>query len=150
MATITPTSQINPQNMADNWQKGLSGNAQKWLQKYLNPRIAFNADPAGSQAAYQQGVQAALARNGYANGMQNADLAAAATNASQYGVTNFANAGTAKKYKYQRKTASLAAALTAVRQQVLSMPKGAGANNTARMVAWANGMAAYKGRISNG
>jgi hypothetical protein len=149
MATITPTSTINPTTMASNWQKGLSANAQKWLNKYLNPRVAFNADPSGSQLAYQTGVQAALARNAYANGMSSADLAAAANNASQYGVTNFANAGTSKLYKYQRKTNSLAAALTAVRQQVLAMPKGPGANNIARMVAWANGMAAYKGRITN-
>src|SRR6266542_1272180 len=102
MATITPTSQINPTTMADNWSRGLSSNAQKWLNKYLNPRVAFNVDPTSSQAAYQTGVQAALARNAYANGMAAVVLVAGANDASQDGVTNFANAGTAKKYKDRR------------------------------------------------
>src|SRR5258708_5014016 len=43
--------------------------------------------------------------------------------------------------------AALAKAETAVLGQVLTMPKGTGANNEARMLAWSRGMAAYKGKI---
>jgi hypothetical protein len=134
--------------MAANWGTGVANNAQKWLNKYLNPKALFNANPASSQAAWTVGIQAAQARGAYATGMQNADVTAAANNASQFGVTNYSNSGTSKAYKFAKKSASLAAALTAVQAQVAQMPKGKGANNNARMLAWSNGMAAHKGKIT--
>jgi hypothetical protein len=150
MATITPTTQINPTTMAANWGTGVANNAGKWLNKYLNPKAAFNANPTIAQQSWTVGIQNAQARNAYANGLAAADLTAAANNATQYGQANYANSGTAKAYKFARKSASLASALTAVKNQVASMPKGKGANNNARMLAWSNGMAAYKGKITNG
>ena len=149
MATITPTSQVNAATMAANWTKGVQGNSAKWLNKYLNPKSLFNANPAQAQQAWQAGVTAALAANSYQTGLAAADPAVAAANATTYGATNYANSGTAKAYKYQRKSAALAQAISTVAAQVNSMPKGKGANNINRMVAWANGMAAYKGKIGN-
>lgn len=149
MATITPTNAVNPQTMSANWGKGVSNNAQKWLTKYLNPKILFNANPQSAQQAYAAGVQAALANNTYANNLAAADPTIAANNASQFGVTNYANAGTNKAYKYQRKTQSLANAINATLANVAQMPKGKGANNEARMLAWSRGMSAYKGKISS-
>jgi hypothetical protein len=89
-----------------------------------------------------------LANNSYATGMANANVAVAASNAQNFGQTNYANAGTNKAYKYQAKSASLATAITAVSQQVASMPRGKGANNNNRMLAWSQGMASYKGKIT--
>jgi hypothetical protein len=149
MATITPTTAINATTMAANWGKGVAANAPKWLNKYLNPKALFNANPQQAQTAWAAGVQAALAANSYATGMQNANLTAAANNASQFGVTNYANSGTTKAYKYANKSVSLAAAETSVLATVNAMPKGRGANNQARMLAWSNGMAAYKGKITS-
>jgi len=149
MATITPTSQVNPQTMAANWSKGVANNSGKWLAKYLAPKAVFNANPAQAQTAWATGVQSALANNSYATGMANANVAQAANNAQQFGQTNYANAGTTKAYKYSAKAASLAAAITSVSQQIQAMPKGKGANNNARMLAWSQGMAAYKGKISS-
>jgi hypothetical protein len=149
MATITPTNQVNAATMASNWTKGVNNNAAKWLAKYLAPKRLFNANPSQSQVAWQSGVQAALAANSYANGMAAADPTQAANNATQYGQTNYANSGTTKAYKYTRKTNALAAAITQVMQQVDAMPKGKGANNQARMLAWSQGMAAFKGKIGN-
>jgi hypothetical protein len=149
MATITPTNQVNAATMAANWSKGVANNSSKWLAKYLAPKALFNANPAQSQAAWSTGVQAALAANSYANGMAAADPTQAANNATQYGQTNYANSGTTKAYKYTRKTNALAAAITQVAQQVAAMPKGKGANNNARMLAWSQGMAAFKGKIGN-
>lgn len=148
MATITPTSQVNASTMAANWSKGVANNSAKWLAKYLAPKALFNANPTQSQSAWATGVQAALAANSYANGMANANVAQAANNAQQFGQTNYANSGTTKAYKYTAKSASLAAAISAVAAQVASMPKGKGANNNARMLAWSQGMAAYKGKIT--
>jgi hypothetical protein len=135
--------------MAANWSKGVQNNSAKWLAKYLAPKALFNANPQQSQAAWATGVQAALAANTYSTGMANANVAQAANNAQQFGMTNYANSGTTKAYKYTAKSASLAAAITAVSQQVASMPRGKGANNQARMLAWANGMSAYKGKITS-
>ena len=144
---ITPSTQINPTTMGNNWGTGVSNNAQKWLNKYLNPKALFNANPQQSQVAWSAGIQRAQSLNSYAAGLAAADPNQAATNAQNYGVTNYANSGTAKAYKYKAKVAALAAAETAVLQTVASMPKGSGANNEARMLAWARGMAAYKGKI---
>lgn len=149
MATITPSSQVNAQTMAANWTKGVNNNAAKWLNKYLNPKAVFNANPAQAQQAWSTGVQAALAANSYSNGLAAADPTVAANNATQFGQTNYANSGTTKAYKYTRKTNALAAAITQVMQQVNAMPKGKGANNNARMLAWSQGMAAFKGKIGN-
>jgi len=147
-ATITPTSQVNAANMAANWSKGVANNGAKWLQKYLAPKALFNANPTAAQAAWQAGIQNAVANNSYATGMANANVQAAANNAQQFGQTNYVNAATTKAYKYTAKATSLAAAISAVSAQVASMPRGKGANNNARMLAWAQGMAAYKGKIS--
>lgn len=147
MATITPTLNTNPTTMAANWSKGVAANAQKWLNKYLNPKAAFNANPTQAQQAWITGINAAQARNAYANGMQNADLTMAANNASTFGVTNYAASGTNKAAKYSAKAPALANAINAVRATVEAMPKGGLTNGIARMTAWANGMAAYKGKI---
>jgi len=147
-ATITPTNQVNPTTMAANWGKGVAANAQKWLNKYLNPKSLFNANPQQAQTAYATGVQAAIANNTYATGMANANIAQAAANASQFGVNNYAQSGTSKAYKYSAKVNALAAAENSVLATVNAMPKGKGAPNEARMLAWSRGMSAYKGKIT--
>jgi len=146
---ITPTTTVNAATMVKNWTAGLqsSANQQKLLNKYLNPKALFNANPTQSQTAYSNGVNRAIQANKYANGMANADTNAAANNMQQYGITNWANAGSAKAYKYNAVAPALAAAITTVQSTVNAMPKGRGANNLARMNAWANGMMSYYGQI---
>jgi hypothetical protein len=146
-ATITPTLNTNPTTMAANWSKGVAANAQKWLAKYLAPKAAFNANPTQAQAAWITGIQSAMARNAYANGMQNADLTMAANNASNFGVTNYAASGTNKAAKYAAKAPNLANAINTVRAQVEAMPKGGLQNGIARATQWMTLMSAYKGKI---
>lgn len=148
---ITPTLQIDPAVMAANWTSGLQQplNAAKLVRKYQNPSRAFNADPQGQQTAYQAGVTRAISANKYATGMQRADLGKAADNMASHGAANWSNSGTTKAYKFQRKAASLAAALNTVRAQVAQMPKGRGANNRARMLAWHDGMSSFYGKITS-
>lgn len=147
MATITPTNQVNAATMAANWGPGVTNNAQKWQKKALNPKVLFNANPQQNQANWITGVNNAAALGTYATKLANVDLAAMANGIATYGTTNYAAAGTNKAAKYAAKTTALAAAETAVLQTVLAMPKGAGANNENRMLAWARGMRAYKGKI---
>lgn len=146
---ITPTNQVNAQTMLANWTAGLQNptNQQKLINKYNNPKRAFNADPAGAQQAYSTGVTRAIQANKYASGMANADLNKASANMTQYGGANWGAAGTAKAYKYAAVAPALAAAISAVSATVASMNKGRGANNQARMLAWFNGMSAYYGKI---
>lgn len=146
---ITPTNQVNSQTMLANWTAGLQNptNQQKLINKYNNPKRAFNADPAGAQQAYSTGVTRAIQANKYASGMANADLNKASANMTQYGGANWGAAGTAKAYKYAAVAPALAAAISSVSATVASMTKGRGANNQARMLAWFNGMSAYYGKI---
>lgn len=146
---ITPTLNVDPTVMTNNWSGGLANptNQQKLVYKYTHPKRAFNADPAGAQAAFQTGVSRAIAANKYAHGMQNADLNKAADNMTNYGASNWGQAGTNKKYKYAAKAANLANAINTVLSTVSAMPKGRGANNIARMNAWAQGMAQFYGKI---
>ena len=147
MATITPTTTINPATMAANWGPGVQNNAQKWQTKTLNPRALFNANPTQNQANWVTGVQRAQAAGTYASKLAAVNLANMAAGISSYGTTNYAASGTQKAAKYAAKTQALAAAETAVRQSVDARPTGKGANNEARMLAWSRGMAAYKGKI---
>ena len=149
MPPITPTNSVNPATMTANWTAGLQNptNQQKLIAKYLAPKRLFNADPAGSQTAWQAGITRAITANKYANGMANANTNQAATNMQQYGGANWSQAGTSKAYKYQAVSAALANAISAVMATVNAMPKGRGANNQARMLAWFNGMSAYYGKI---
>lgn len=146
---ITPTNQVNSQTMLANWTAGLQNptNQQKLINKYNNPKRAFNADPAGAQQAYSTGVTRAIQANKYAAGMANADLNKASANMTQYGGANWGAAGVSKAYKYAAVTPALAAAISAVSATVASMNKGRGANNQARMNAWFTGMSAYYGKI---
>lgn len=145
---ITPTTTVDPTTMTKNWSAGMNAtNAQKLINKYNNPKRAFNADPTGSQAAWQSGIQRAQAANKYATGMQNANLNQASANMTNYGGNNWVQAGTSKQYKYAAKATNLANAINSVLSTVNAMPKGRGANNIARMTAWANGMAQFYGKI---
>lgn len=146
---ITPTTTINPATMTANWTAGLQApsNVQKLINKYNNPKAAFNANPTAAQASYQTGVSRAIAANKYANGMANANLNQASLNMTNYGGQNWSNSGTSKAYKYAAVAPALATAITAVKATVNAMPKGKGANNQARMIAWSTGMAAYYGKI---
>jgi len=148
---MTPTLQIDPNVMAKNWSAGVGSpvNAQKLAYKYSHPKRAFNADPAGSQQAYQAGVTDAIARGAYATGLSAADANKAADAMTANGAASWSASGTTKAYKFQRKANSLAAALNAVRATVEAMPKGRGPNNTARMLAWKSGMEAYRGKITS-
>ena len=147
MATITPTSTINPTTMAANWTKGVTNNAQKWLAKYLAPRAAFNSNPLQAQAAWQAGITRAISLGTYATKLGAADLTMAANNASTFGVQNYAASGTTKAAKFAAKTPALASALSTVRATVLAMPNATLQDRLARMTAQATGMAAYKGKI---
>jgi hypothetical protein len=147
MATITPTTSVNPTTMAANWGPGVINNAQKWQKKTLAPRALFNANPTQMQANWTNGVNQAAAQGTYASKIAAVDLNQMATAISTYGTTNYAAAGTNKAAKYAAKTQALAAAETNVLQTIASMPTGKGANNEARMLAWSRGMAAYKGKI---
>lgn len=147
MATITPTSTINAATMAAHWGPGVSANAGKWMNKALNPRVLFNANPAQNQQNWTQGVNAAAAAGTYAAKIAAVDLTAMANGIATYGQANYSASGTQKAAKYAAKTVALAAAETSVLQSVLALPKGRGANNTARMLAWKTGMEAFKGKI---
>jgi hypothetical protein len=147
MATITPTGSVNATAMAANWGPGVRNNSQKWLQKYLAPKRLFNADPAGAQVAWNAGVQSALAANSYQNGMANADVTQAANNATQYGVTNYANSGTAKAYKFTAVAPALANAINTSLQSIAGLPRGSGANNENRMITFSRTMHGFKGKI---
>ena len=146
---ITPTNTINPATMLANWTAGLQSptNQAKLINKYLNPRALFNANPTAAQTSYAAGVTRAIQANKYANGMANANVNQAATNMQQYGGANWSAAGSSKAYKYQAIATALAAAETQVLATVNALPKGKGANNQARMMAWYNGMSAYYGKI---
>jgi hypothetical protein len=147
MATITPTNQINATAMAANWGPGVINNAQKWQKKTLAPRAMFNANPIQNQANWTTGVMNASSLGLYAKKIAAVDLVAMANGIATYGTTNYAASGTNKSPKYAAKTAALAAAETTVLATVIAMPKGAGANNEARMLAWSRGMHSYKGTI---
>ncbi len=147
MASITPTNQIDAAAMAANWGPGVSNNAQKWKNKTLKPRQLFNADPAANELSYANGVNRALSMHLYSQKIQAVDLIAMANGIDTYGTANYLNSGTTKAAKYKAKTVALAAAETAVLQIILAMPKGRGAPNEARMVAWKRGMEAYNGKI---
>ena len=147
MATITPTATINAANMAAHWGPGVAANSTKWQLKTLAPRVLFNANPTQNQTAWQAGIADAVANNRYANKIAAVDLTAMANAIATYGTTNYAASGTQKAAKYAAKTQALAAAETTVLGTVLAMPKGRGAANTARMIAWKTGMEAYKGKI---
>jgi hypothetical protein len=149
---ITPTLTVDPTVMTNNWSAGVSNpvSGQKLLYKYNHPKRAFNFNPAQQQADYATGVQRAIAANKYAAGMQAADLNQASANMQSHGITNWQNSATTKKYKYQRKANSLAAAINTVLASVEQMPKGRGANNRARAMAWFDQMSAFYGKISAG
>ena len=149
MATITPTLSVDPTVMTNNWSAGLQSpsNQQKLVAKYLKPKRLFNADPAGSHASWQSGINRATAANKYASGLAKANVDQAATNMQNYGGANWGTAGTTKKYKYAAVSTNLASAINSVLATVNAMPTGKGANNIARMNAWATGMAAFYGKI---
>lgn len=146
---MTPTTTVDPTVMAANWTKGVNNatNAQKLAYKYSHPKRAFNADPQGSQTSWTQGVQNAAAQGTYATKLAAADVNKAADNMTAYGSNAWMASGTSKAYKFQAKAQNLANAISAVSASIASMPKGKGANNIARMTAWAQQMGAYKGKI---
>lgn len=147
---ITPTLQVDPNKMTNNWSAGLSSatNAAKLVDKYDHPKRFFNFNPAQQQIDYANGVARAVTAGKYATGMAGADLNAASANMRAHGATNWSNAGSSKKYKYARKSNALAAAINTVLANVEPMPKGRGANNRARMLAWHDQMSAFYGKIN--
>lgn len=146
---ITPTNTVDPSVMVNNWSAGLGSptNQQKLVYKYTHPKRAFNADPQGSQSAYQQGVTRAIAANKYASGMAHADVNKAGDNMAAFGGANWSAAGTTKKYKFAAVAPALANAINASLSTISAMPKGRGGNNKARMNAWFDSMSSFYGKI---
>lgn len=144
---ITPTNAVNPATMAANWGPGVRNNAQKWLNKYLNPKRLYNANPGQAETAWEVGVQAAIADKSYMDGLAASDPNQAAANATSFGVTNYANAGTAKAAKYAARTQALAGLINSALNAISTIPKGRGANNENRMLTFTRAMAAGRGTI---
>lgn len=146
---ITPTTTVDPTVMTNNWASGLQSptNQQKLVYKYTHPRKAFNADPAGAQTAWLQGIQRAQSVNKYQTGLAAADVNKAGDNMAAFGGANWSNAGTSKKYKFAAVAPALAQAINSTLATVSQMPKGRGGNNKARMNAWFDGMSAFYGKI---
>ena len=144
---ITPTQTVNPTTMAANWGPGVRNNSAKWLAKYLAPKRLFNADPAGWAAAWQNGINEAIAAGTPQKKFAAADPNVAAANATAFGQTNFANSGTNKAAKYAAKAPALASLINSALAQISSLPKGKGANNENRMLTFTRAMAAGKGTI---
>jgi hypothetical protein len=145
MANITPTLNIDPTVMANNWATGVAANAQKWLYKYLHPKALFNANPTQAQANWQAGINAAVARNAYSTNLGKASPSAAAQAASTYGVANYGASGTQKKAKFAAKAPGLASAMSSLRATIDAMPSASLQDRINRSVAWQNGLAALKG-----
>ncbi len=148
---ITPTLTIDHNVMTQHWQAGLQSpqNAAKLIYKYDHPHRVFNFNPPQQEADFAAGVQRAVSAHKYASGIAGADLNAASKNMTDHGGSNWSQSGTTKLYKFARKAASLAAAENNVLAQVERMPKGRGANNRARMLAWHDLMSAYYGKITS-
>jgi len=144
---IQPTNTVDPNTMAANWGPGVRNNAQKWLNKYLHPKRAFNADPRSAQQTWAEKIAEAQARDAYATGLAAADLNAAADNATKFGVTNYGNAGTNKAYKYQKVATALASAINSSLSAIASIPRGSASNNDQRMLIFAATMRGFKGKI---
>lgn len=140
---------VDPNTMTNNWSAGLGNltNQQKLVNKYVNSPNAFNADPQGAQTAWQNGINRAQQANKYATGMAKANVQQAKANMQKFGGQNWSNAGQSKQYKYAAVAPALAGAINAVQTSISTMPKGKGQNNIARMVAWAQQMGAYYGKI---
>jgi len=144
---ITPRSGVNAASMAANWSKGVAGAAQKYVQGATNPRRLFNADPAGSQSSWANGVNNALTNNRYANGLSSTDLNQMATNITNFGGARYAQAGTAKAAKFTAKSSGLAAAISSAQQSIANMPRDTPQARIARSQAFQTAMLAFKGKI---
>src|SRR5260370_31554648 len=83
---ITPTLTVNPTTMTNNWSAGLQSptNQQKLVNKYLNPKALYNANPAQSQLSWSTGVSRALAAGKYAAGLAASDPNHAAPHVQHY------------------------------------------------------------------
>ncbi len=146
---MTPTLNVDPTVMTNNWSQGLSNpvNQAKLVYGYTHPDRAFNADPAGAEAAWQAGITRAQSVHKYSNNLGAADVNKAADNMAQFGGANWSSAGTSKKYKYAAKAPALAQAINTVKASIAQMPKGRGQANINRAVAWMQQMGAYYGKI---
>src|SRR5258708_24043524 len=98
---ITPTLTVNPTTMTNNWSLGLQSptNQQKLINKYLNPKALYNANPTQSQQAWSTGVTRALAAGKYASGLANSDPNQAAANMQQYGGQHRSTTRATQKHK---------------------------------------------------
>jgi hypothetical protein len=144
---ITPTNTVDPTVMAKNWGPGVQANSQKWLYKYEHPKTLFNANPEAALTAWNQAVTNAAVQAKYKKNLAAADPNAAAAAAETYGVQRYHQSGTQKSAKYAAKTPALATLINSALASIASLPKGKGANNQARMVAFSNAMEAGYGKI---
>lgn len=124
----------DPSTMADRWTKGVSDNAQKWVEGIQNPRKNFKTEALKAKDSWKNGVQKAIAEDGYAKGISGIDVAQAIATAVQVGAAGYSNGAMARKPKFTSAMTKWVPAASAAVQTVRNMPANTDADREARAV----------------
>lgn len=125
----------DPATMADRWTKGVSDNAQKWVDGIQNPRKNFKTEALKAKDAWKNGIQKAIAEDGFAKGMAGVDVAQAIATAVAVGAAGYANGAMARKPKFTAAMNKWVPAASAAVQTVRNMPANTDGDREARAVA---------------
>ncbi len=135
----------------DRWEQGVTTvGGQRWEEGISNPRQDFKSAALANNEGWKAGVQAAVAGDRFAKGMQGADVDEAIATAKKIGAVGYANGAVARKEKFRRKTDAIRGAMSAVVQKTRSRPAKTLQDRIARAVNQIQGAAAAGGRTTGG
>lgn len=129
--------QIRPpwRPQADRWVQGVqSVGAQRWEQGIQNPRADFKAAALANNDGWKAGVNAAVAGDRYAKGVQTVNVDEAIATAVAIGGAGYSAGAAARSAKFQRKVDAIAPRMAAVVEATRRMPARTDQEREARML----------------
>lgn len=141
---ITVRTGVDGMRMAQRHAEGVANTQQRWVEGVRNPRA--NPQEAAVQAAgaWTNGVQAAVQRNAYANGVRGYDLDEAIDTATADGGAAWVAGVQKRQRKIERAFNAVAPQITAAMRAARAMPKDSHEQRVQRSVAFQNALHATK------
>lgn len=127
-------------------ENGKNGSA-RWAENAAAAAAFAKQRALASKEKWKNGVQSAIARDGFARGIYNSDPAATAATIAALGSSVHSAGLDARAPKIQAKFGKLMTEINAVAQRVNALPGDTFDQRMTRMVENAKGMAAIKGKV---
>ena len=139
-----------PEEWADDYEKGVVNNAERWLKRVTNPSRNPVTAAIAAEEKWKNGMQEAISKGRWGKAMKGVDPDMMMETLHKMGITAYVNGVTARKEKMKKKIAKLQPLLSAHVAAMDALPTSTAAQRREKMLKNLDGMLAVGEKLKGG